>query len=94
MNYRILFMSAADQELAAAHLAARAAGDSAGFTTAMAEVERHLARDAEAAGESRAVGTGERLLAVPRAVVEFEVFPDDRVAVVSHVRYVPPRHRG
>lgn len=94
MNYRVLFLSAADQALAAAYLTARAAGDAVAFNRAVREAEGSLTDEPETAGESRAAGTGKRLLAVPPAVIEYEVFPDDRVAVVSNVRYVPPKRRG
>ncbi len=91
MNFRIVWLSAAEQALGAAFLAARAVGEVRAFNVAVRQAEAALTDDPEQAGESRTVGTGERLLVVPPAVIEFEVFPLDRVAVVSHVRYASLR---
>lgn len=91
MNFRIVWMSAAEQSLADAFLAARLAGDVPAFNEAVREAEFQLTQQPETAGESRKTGTGERLLVVPPAVIEYEVFPLDAVAVVSYIRYVSPR---
>jgi hypothetical protein len=93
MSYHIVWMAAAEQALADAYMAARLTADAVAFNEGIREAEHRLTADPEGAGESREAGTGKRLLIEPPAVIEFEVFPVDRVAVVSHVRYTPPRRR-
>lgn len=89
MTFRVLWPERAMQSLAATFLAARAAGDTEAVNDAVVEAERLLARAPQTAGESRSGAI--RLLIVAPVAVEFEVFEDDRVVVVSETRYVPPR---
>lgn len=89
MNFRVVWMTRATAALARAYLAAENAGRAAAITAAMAEVDRLISTDPMGAGESR--GGTERVVIVTPVVVEYEVFEDERVVVVTTARYAPGR---
>lgn len=90
MNFQVIWMQQAIRPLARAYLAASDDGEAEAVTSAMAEIDRLLARNPATAGESR--DEAERICVVRPVVVEYEVFEDERVAVVSAARYY--RRRG
>lgn len=90
MNFQVLWMQQAINSLAQAYLSARDDGAADAVTDAMAEIDRMLQLYPTVAGESRA-GT-ERFLSIGPMAVDYEVFADERVAVVTAARYV--RRRG
>ena len=92
MNYQIVWLRAAVESLAAGYLEARADGLAAWLNTALADVERQLAREPLAVGESRS--EAKRVLHVSPATIEYEAFPDSYIVVVETFRYAPPRRRG
>lgn len=89
MNPRVVWLDAAEADFLRHYLAARAAGLADAFTAAAARVEQALERNPAAAGESRA--GHRRILIDPPLTIEFEVFDEPRVAVVTAARYTPPR---
>lgn len=78
-------MRQAIESLARAYLSADAVGNASAVTAAMAEADRLLAANPSDVGESRQ-GT-DRVLILPPVVVEFEVFADERIVVVTVARY-------
>jgi hypothetical protein len=73
------------RDLTQAYLVAREAGEADAVTTSMAQVDTLLSANPTTAGESR--DGAERILVVRPVVVEYEVFEDERVVVVSAARY-------
>lgn len=57
------------------------------ITRAMNEIDRLLAANPQAHGESR--DEFERILIVPPLVVDYEVYEDEQVVYVLRARYVP-----
>jgi hypothetical protein len=92
MNYRVIWLSDLEDVLISLYLRARADGQGAAVTRATAEIDRRLATDPVSAGESRSGRL--RILIEPPLAVDFEVIEPDRLAVVTGVRYYPPRGTG
>lgn len=85
MNFRVVWPRRAIESLARVYLASTDREQATAVTAAMAEVDRQLERFPQTAGESR-IGN-DRILFVRPIVVEFEVFADERVVVVTDARY-------
>jgi hypothetical protein len=85
MNYRVVWPRRAVEALAWAYMAATEREQASAVTHAMAEVDRLLERSPLAVGESR-IGN-DRILFAPPIVVEYEVFEDENVVVVTEARY-------
>jgi hypothetical protein len=85
MNFRVLWPQRVMRELTRAYLVAREAGEADAVTTSMAEVDAHLSANPTTAGESR--DGAERILVIRPVVVEYEVFEDERVVVLTAARY-------
>jgi hypothetical protein len=79
----------ANQQLAAAYLAALAAGRGAAVTAASAQIDILLANDPTGQGESRE--GSKRILFVPPLVVDFVVQPERQRVIVRAIRYHEPR---
>jgi hypothetical protein len=90
MNYRVIWRHALLTQMAAIYVRAReSAAGAAAVTAAVAEIDALLASGPSHRGESR--GGPERILAILPLVVEFEVYDDDGVALVTAVRFCPRR---
>ena len=89
MNFLVIWLDAAEADLLRQYLPARAAGYAEEYTLAAARIEQLLETDPLRAGESRS-GHSRVLIEFP-LTVEFEVHEEQRVAVVTRVRYTPPR---
>ena len=89
--YRVIWLQRAIDGLAGCYLLAARNRLTDALNAAAEEVERELDRDPATAGESRSGDL--RVLAALPLVVDFELFPDHRTAVVTGVRYVPPSRR-
>jgi hypothetical protein len=88
MNYRVVWLRKVVAALARSYLFARDTGRDAGaITRAMAEIEAGLERNPSSLGESRP--EGHRLYIVNPITLGFEVFVEERVVVVTSVRYHP-----
>jgi hypothetical protein len=88
MNYRVVWLRKVVSDLARSYVYAREAGRNAGaITRAMADIEAGLERHPSDLGESRP--EGHRLYIVNPITIGFEVFDDERVVVVTLVRYHP-----
>ena len=88
MNWAVIWLDSPLAELARHYLSGRSGVDPDAITDAMAEVDRRLDTDPSAAGESRS--GNERVVVVPPLSVFFEVYPDQRTAVVTRVCYRQP----
>jgi hypothetical protein len=86
MNYRLLWLYDALDDLAASVLYARKVGrDPEAITRAMAQIDADMERAPATLGESR---SGRRRVYIVNPVTTFfEVHPDERLAVVTAVRY-------
>ena len=89
MNPIVIWLEAAEADLLRFYLPARAAGFAETYTQAAEAVERALAINPAAAGESRA--GRQRILIESPLTIDFEVDVEQQVAVVTAVRYTPPR---
>ena len=89
MNPIVIWLEAAEADLLRFYLPARAAGYAEEYTQAAERVEQSLGTNPEAAGESRS--GRRRVLIEPPLTINFEYDPDQKVVVVTSVRYTPPR---
>jgi hypothetical protein len=90
MNYRVIWRWGLENALAAIYLFAREQGhDTAAINTATEEIDRLLKQSPQTQGESREPPT--RVLIVPPLTVDFEVYEDEQVVLVTFVRYQLPR---
>jgi hypothetical protein len=89
MSLTVVWLDAADDQLAAAYLAARARGMAGMVTDAAARVESLLRSHAASLGVSR--GRHRRLAVVLPLAVQFEVHDDEQIVIVTGIRYMPPR---
>jgi hypothetical protein len=89
MSHVVIWLDSADDQLAAAYLAAQARGAAAAVTEAAARVESSLLLRASSLGESR--GQHQRFVVVRPLAIRFEVHDEERVVVVTDVRYMPRR---
>ena len=86
MSYAVIWVDSANEQLAAAYLAARRNGEAAAATTLVDWLDRRLRVAPSTVGESR---TGHvRFFTVRPLTVTFEVHEDERVVVVLTVQYV------
>ena len=91
MNHVVVWLAAAEQSLIDQYLLARQYGDAALIAPAVARIDRQLEANPGGCGESR---DGTRRVVYDHPVtIEFEVFADQRVVVVTRVRYRRPRPR-
>ena len=86
MRFRVIWLRGALTELARAYLAANSTGESGPLTTLVAQVDQVLTVNPQHVGESRA--DNNRILIRPPLVIEYEVFDDERVVVVTALRYL------
>jgi hypothetical protein len=87
-GYALIWLEAAEEQLAAAYLTARERGESRWVAQLVARVEHQLRTAPAQLGESRGVRT--RVALVLPLTFHFEVNDDERVVVVTEVRYSPP----
>ena len=91
MTFQVIWMQQVIRSLAQAYLAARDDSEAEAVTAAMAEIDRLLVSNPITAGESR-VGA-ERIIVIRPVVVEYEVFNEERVVVVTTARFARRRTR-
>ena len=89
MNWTVIWLDAPLDELARHYVPLWGTPAGSAITEAMARVDQLLEGDATQAGESR-VGH-RRILFESPLTVEFEVFAEQRAAIVTHLRYTPRR---
>lgn len=89
MNTTLIWLDAAEAEFLRSYLAARAAGHATLFTRVAAQIERRLETDPSGAGESRA--GHQRIMFESPLTLEYEVHAEQRVVIITRVRYTPPR---
>jgi hypothetical protein len=89
MSYAVVWLDAAEDQLAAAYLAARERGRPAAVTTAAARAEDLLRTNPGVCGESR--DRHQRYLPARPLGILYELHEDERVVVVVNVSYAPPR---
>ncbi len=87
-GYTLIWLEAADEQLASAYLAARERGEAARVTQLVARLEQQLRTAPSQIGESR--GARSRVVLILPLAIHFEVNDDVRVVVVTEVRYTPP----
>jgi hypothetical protein len=85
MNFRVVWPRRAIESLARAYLAGVSQEQATAITLAMALVDQLLEKSPESVGESRA--GNDRILFVTPIVVEYEVFADESIVVVTDARY-------
>lgn len=89
MNFTVIWLDSAESDLLRLYLTARADGHAEAYTRAAARVEQLFETDPLQLGESR---TGHRRVVVEQPLtIEFEVYADQRVAVITRIHYAPPR---
>lgn len=89
MNFTVIWLHRVLARLAANYLAARRQGQGAAITRAMARIDQLLEHDPSQQGESRTGST--RVLVERPLTVNFEIHEDERIVVITGVRYAPPR---
>lgn len=88
MNFRVVWLRKVVAALARSYVYARETGrDATAITRAMAEIDAGLERNPSSLGESRP--EGHRVHIINPITIGFEVFDDERVVVVTFVRYHP-----
>lgn len=85
MRYALIYLDAAEDELAAAYLAGRERGRGSDVTAATAYVEEMLRTNPAGCGESR--DRHQRFVAEPPLSVLFELHEEERVVIILSVRY-------
>jgi hypothetical protein len=85
----VIWLDCAEDQLAAAYLAAQARDAATAVTEAAARLEPLLRLRAASLGESR--GQHQRFVVVRPLAIRFEIHDDERVVVVTDVRYMPRR---
>ena len=85
MNFRLVWIDRALRQLTAAYVVALSAGRGDAVTAAAARIDQQLASHPATAGESR--DGHERAIFELPLIVYFEVHDDERVVVVTMVRY-------
>lgn len=91
MNYAVIWLAAAERGLVDEYLVARDHGQDELIAPAVVRIDRALRDHPETYGESRA--DNERVEYEAPLTVEFEVFPDERVVVITWVKYRRPGKR-
>jgi hypothetical protein len=90
MNYKVIWRPRCVRKLTEYYLRALEQGESGqDITDATAEVDSRIGRYPRTQGESRL--PGERLLIVTPLVVLFEVYEEEKIVVVTGVRYYQKR---
>jgi hypothetical protein len=89
MSHVVVWLDLAEDQLAAAYLAAQARDAATAVTEAAARLEAALRLRPSSLGESR--GQHQRFVVVRPLAIRFEVHDDERVVVVTDVRYMPRR---
>lgn len=84
MNYTVVWLHSAKEQLADLHLKARQRGIASAVTRTLHRMELLLARDPTSAGESR--GDASRILYRRPVAIVFEVHEDELAVVVRSVR--------
>jgi hypothetical protein len=87
-GYALVWLEAAEEQLASAYLAARERGEAERVTRLVARLESQLRTVPAQLGESR--GTRSRVALVLPLTLHFEINDDVRVVVVTEVRYATP----
>jgi plasmid stabilization system protein ParE len=85
MRYALVYLDAAEDDLAAAYLAGRERRRAADVTAAAARVEELLRTDPAGCGESR--DRHQRFMVEPPLGVLFELHEAERVVIILSVRY-------
>jgi hypothetical protein len=87
MNFTVVWLHSAKEQLADLHLKAWQRGIASPVTRTVHRMELQLARDPASAGESR--GDGSRLYIRQRVAIVFEVHEDESTVVVRSIRLTP-----
>ena len=91
MSYTVIWQHKIVDAVAAIYLQAREAGrNTDAITQAVARIDSSLLENPASRGESR--NRYERILIMSPLSVHFEVYEDERIVLVTSVRYHLPRH--
>jgi hypothetical protein len=89
MSLAVVWLDTADDQLAAAYLAAQERGAAEAVTEAAARLDLLLRTSPTSLGESRS--RHQRWAIVRPLAVQFEVHDEEQVVIVTDVRYTPQR---